>query len=63
MDLVCRLALRIRTCIEGRLQRRDGQGLVEYALLLGLIAVIVMVALKFISSDVSTVLNSMANSL
>jgi pilus assembly protein Flp/PilA len=47
------------------LRRRDemGASLVEYALLLALIAVVAIVALKFLGGSVSNTLNSVGNSL
>jgi pilus assembly protein Flp/PilA len=46
-----------------RLRRGEGQGLVEYALILGLIAILVIVALKFLQPQISNSLNSIANGL
>jgi Flp pilus assembly pilin Flp len=41
----------------------EGQGLVEYALLLGFIAVMVIMALKYLQPAISYTLNNVANSL
>ena len=41
----------------------DGQGLAEYALVLALIAVISIVALLFLSSQVKTILSTVGNTL
>ena len=41
----------------------SGQGLVEYALILVLIAIVVIAALTFLGSQVSTVFSNIANSL
>jgi pilus assembly protein Flp/PilA len=46
-----------------RLQRDDGQGIVEYALILALLAILVIVALKFTQPQVSTTLNKVSNNL
>ncbi len=40
-----------------------GQGLVEYALILVLIAIVVIAALTFLGGQVSTVFSNIANSL
>lgn len=51
--------------IRNRWQRRDevGASLVEYALLLALIAVVAIVALHFLGGAVSNTLNSVGSSL
>lgn len=41
----------------------SGQGLVEYALILVLIAIIVIAALTFLGGEVSTVFSNIASSL
>ena len=46
-----------------RLRREEGQGLVEYALILALIAILVIVALKFLQPQISNTLNKVSNSL
>ncbi|HVA88981.1 MAG TPA: Flp family type IVb pilin, partial [Chloroflexota bacterium] len=40
------------------LKREEGQGLVEYALILALIAILVIVALKFLQPQISNTLNT-----
>jgi pilus assembly protein Flp/PilA len=55
--------LHIQARIKRHLRREDGQGLVEYALILALIAVMVIVALKFLQPDISTMLNGVSNSV
>lgn len=51
----------------GRLQtlreREDGQALVEYALILALIAVAAIVALKALGGSVSNILQEISNSI
>jgi Flp pilus assembly pilin Flp len=51
--------------LRSRLAQRpeDGQGLVEYALILALIAIFVIVALHFLQPVISNTLNSVANGL
>ena len=41
----------------------DGQGLVEYALILVLIAVVAILALAFLGSNLSTILSTVGNSI
>jgi hypothetical protein len=50
---------RAERCLERRLRREEGQGLVEYAL----IAILVIVALKFLQPQISNTLNKISNSL
>ena len=49
--------------IRRRLRREEGQGLVEYALILALIALLVVVALKLLQPQISNTLNEVANGL
>ena len=49
--------------IKRHLRREEGQGLVEYALILALIAILVIVALKFLQPQISSTLNGISNSL
>ncbi len=41
----------------------EGQGMVEYALILAFIAILVIVALKFLQPAISNTLNNVTNSL
>jgi Flp pilus assembly pilin Flp len=41
----------------------DGQGLVEYALILAFVVVVAIVALTFLGSDVSQAISNIGNSL
>jgi pilus assembly protein Flp/PilA len=43
--------------------REDGQGLAEYALILALIAIIAIVALVFLGSQISSILNTVGQSV
>ena len=45
------------------LDREEGQGLAEYALILALIAIIAIVALIFLGHQVSNILSTVANSI
>ena len=46
-----------------RERAEEGQGMVEYALILALIAILVIVALKFLQPGISSTLNTVSNSL
>jgi pilus assembly protein Flp/PilA len=46
-----------------RLEREEGQALVEYALILALIAVVTIAVLQAIGVNVSTILNKVSTSL
>lgn len=45
------------------LKKRDGQAMVEYALILALIAIVVIVALHFLGSSVNNQLNNIATNI
>ena len=44
-------------------REEDGQGLAEYALILGLIAIVAIVALLFLGSQISNILSVVGNAL
>ncbi len=46
---------------DGRGAREDGQGLVEYALIVALIAIIALVALLFMGDQISSILSTIAD--
>jgi pilus assembly protein Flp/PilA len=41
----------------------DGQGLAEYALILALIAIVVIIALQFLGGSITTILSTVGNSV
>jgi pilus assembly protein Flp/PilA len=45
------------------LDRDDGQGLAEYALILALIAIVAIVALIFLGGQISTILSTVGSSV
>jgi pilus assembly protein Flp/PilA len=45
------------------LDREDGQGLAEYALILALIAIVAIIALIFLGGQVSTILSTVGGSI
>jgi pilus assembly protein Flp/PilA len=49
--------------LTNRLQREEGQGLAEYALILALIAVIAIAALVFLGTKISDILSTIGSSL
>jgi pilus assembly protein Flp/PilA len=46
-----------------RRKESEGQGLVEYALIIAFVAIFVIVALKFLQPQISNTLNLVANGL
>lgn len=61
MEWWCRAVVLLRT----RLLRRneDGQGLVEYALILAFVVIVVYFALKLLQPQISSTLNNVSNAL
>ena len=51
------------SAILARIHEEDGQGLAEYALILAFIAVVAILALTFLGSDISSLLSKVATSL
>ena len=52
------------TALIARLHRdSDGQGLAEYALILALIAIVAILALVFLGTAISNILNQVGNSV
>ncbi|MGH2407820.1 MAG: Flp family type IVb pilin [Candidatus Limnocylindrales bacterium] len=51
----------IQTWLSNLLHREEGQGLAEYALILALIAVVAILALLFLGTQISTILSSIGN--
>ena len=49
--------------VRRHLDRKDGQGLAEYALILALIAIVAIFALIFLGGQVSTILSTVGNSV
>ena len=49
--------------VSALLKKRDGQAMVEYALILALIAIVVIVALHFLGGAVNTQLNNIAGNI
>jgi pilus assembly protein Flp/PilA len=54
---------RVYAAVQTRLEREEGQALVEYALILALIAVVSIAILQLIGVNVSQVLNKVNTSL
>ncbi len=62
-EFVVRQMIVVREAIQRLRQREAGQGMVEYALILAFIAILVIVALKFLQPAISSTLNTVSNSL
>ncbi len=57
------LYAKVLDMVSALLKKRDGQAMVEYALILALIAIVVIVALHFLGGSVKNQLNHIANSI
>ena len=62
-ELWLRLTLRLQAFLARRFSNEEGQGLVEYALILAFIAIVCVAALRLLAPVISTQLNSVANGL
>ena len=63
-DIVTKVMIQAQTLMAKLRERNEeGQGMVEYALILAFIAILVIVALKFLQPAISTTLNNVALSL
>ena len=62
-EVIVARALALQAWIKRHLRREEGQGLVEYALILALIAILVIVALKFLQPTISNALNTVSNNM
>ena len=62
-ELIVARMMAVQTWLKRHLKREEGQGLVEYALILALIAILVIVALKFLQPQISNTLNLVSNNL
>ena len=51
------------TFLKQLLDREDGQGLAEYALILALIAIIAIAALIFLGTQISSILSTIGNAI
>ncbi len=54
---------RRRAWLSGSVREEAGQGLAEYALILAFIAVVAVLALTFLGSDISSLLSKIGNDL
>lgn len=63
MIRVARTATPLRRWWAAGVGRRDGQALVEYALILALIAVVAILAVQALGNHATNTLNTVANSL
>jgi len=49
--------------VVGFMKNEEGQGLIEYALILALVALLVIVALKFLGNTVANTYNNIGNAM
>ena len=54
---------RLVTAVRGRLVMEDGQALIEYALILGLVALLTIGVLQALGTNVSGLLNKVSSSM
>lgn len=52
-----------QTWLSSLLHREEGQGLAEYALILSLIAIVAILALLFLGTQISTILSTVGNAV
>lgn len=57
------LVFGITSRLLGRLRREEGQGLAEYALILALVAIVVIVALQVLGTQVKTIISTVGASV
>ena len=57
------LILKLTNVWNSAIEREEGQGLVEYALILVLVSIVAIAALTLIGGNVNTVLETVANTL
>jgi len=62
-ELIVARVMAAQLWLKKHLRREEGQGLVEYALILALIAILVIIALKFLQPQISNTLNTVSNAL
>ena len=55
--------MKVKGLWERGLTREEGQGLVEYALILVLVSIVAITALKALGSSITQILNTVANTL
>jgi len=58
-----RLYLAIGDLLRRAGRRDEGQGLAEYALILALVAIVVIVALQFLGTQIQTIMSTVGNSV
>ena len=57
------MSLRVQEAIQSARDREEGQGLVEYALILSLVSVVSIGLLTIVGTDVKAVLQNVVNAL
>jgi pilus assembly protein Flp/PilA len=61
--MVMSLAHMVLATVSPRVHREDGQTFVEYALLIAFIAIVALVAVQLLGTNVSSIFNQVANSI
>ena len=61
--MLSNLYLRLRELVNRAQEREEGQGMVEYALILVLIAIVVIVILTVVGKQVNNVFSNISNGL
>jgi pilus assembly protein Flp/PilA len=61
--VVTQLALKVQAKLATALTRQEGQGMVEYALIIVLVAIGVIVAITALRTQLQTVFNTIVNNL
>ncbi len=63
-EFVVRQIVAVRTVVaKPKTRAEEGQGMVEYALILAFVAILVIVALHFLQPHINATLNAVSNSL
>ena len=55
--------VKMQNMIQSKMQDEEGQGLVEYALIIVLVSIVVIAALSLLGTNVSTVFSNIAETL
>ncbi|MCY0886313.1 MAG: Flp family type IVb pilin [Firmicutes bacterium] len=57
------MLMRLWVWLQSLKQEREGQAMVEYALIIALVAVVVILALQFLGHSVNNAINNIANAV
>ena len=62
-EMMIRQMYAVRDLLSNVLKRDEGQGMVEYALILAFVAILVIGALKLLTPQINSTLNQVTNNL